>query len=270
MTKTEKVIADYILDHLNTIGLQTATSLAYEIGVSDTSIIRFIRTLGFSGYSDFKREMSAQMVKKYHETLSAGEKYIRTRDILDQDNLILDSMGRTIDNIRKSCESLEIGVINCIAELLIQSRRKFIVGFRGTSCCATYMSRKLLLLMPDVFCCDYAESTTIERIVDIGPKDCILLYSFPRYTELNKSLIEIAKRCGAKVIVITDRITSPLASDADLLITASVEGLGVTNSYVVPIFISEIILLAISSKIDISNDHRTELMDEYLDRHKMY
>ena len=53
LTKTEKVIADYILDNINNIGLSTVTDISLKLGVSDTSIIRFIRLLGFAGFADF-------------------------------------------------------------------------------------------------------------------------------------------------------------------------------------------------------------------------
>ena len=52
LTKTEKVIADYILDNINNIGLSTVTDISLKLGVSDTSIIRFIRLLGFAGFAD--------------------------------------------------------------------------------------------------------------------------------------------------------------------------------------------------------------------------
>ena len=54
LTRTDAEIAEYILANLNTIGFQTSTSLAEAIGVSDTSVIRFIRKLGFKGYADFR------------------------------------------------------------------------------------------------------------------------------------------------------------------------------------------------------------------------
>ena len=58
LTKTEKVIADYILDNINNIGLSTVTDISLKLGVSDTSIIRFIRLLGFAGFADFKNTLS--------------------------------------------------------------------------------------------------------------------------------------------------------------------------------------------------------------------
>ena len=48
LTKTEKVIADYILDNINNIGLSTVTDISLKLGVSDTSIIRFIRSVSYT------------------------------------------------------------------------------------------------------------------------------------------------------------------------------------------------------------------------------
>ena len=158
LTKTEIRIADYILDHINMLGLKTVTELATEIGVSDTSIIRFLRALGFSGYSDFKREMSARMMTQYRDALSPGEKYRKTKSAIRKENLIGDVLDRTMENLHKSVQALDMATIERVADTLINSRRKFIAGFRGTSCCANYMYRKLILFTPDVICCDQANT----------------------------------------------------------------------------------------------------------------
>lgn len=270
LSKTDKRIADYLVDHRSLLGLQTAADLALKIGVSDTSIIRFVRKMGFSSYADFKRQMNDQMMKQYTEALSPGEKYRRTRGTLHQDNLISAVSNRVIENLQKSCNQLDIDTIDRVAAILIQSRRKFVAGFRGTACCANYMSRKLVFFLADVICCDQAESSSIERLSDIGPEDCLLIYSFPRYSELNFSLIQMAKDSGATVVLITDRITSPLATDVDIVLPVAVEGLGFTNSYVVPMCLSEMILLAVSEKMDAESGERIKKIDLFVGKNKMY
>lgn len=270
LTKTEKIIADYFLDHIGAIGLQTVTELAMDIGVSDTSIIRFIRNLGFTGYTDFKREMNASMRKQYTESLSPGQKYFKTRDSINKDNLITDVLNKSLENIVKTCNDLDMETVHKAAKVLLESKHKYITAFRGTSCCATYMYRKLLHLLPNAICCDKAESLAIEQIIDIEKNDCVLLYSFPRYTELGKTLLEIARRRGAKTIVVTDRVTSPLVAYADIVFTASVEGIGFTNSYLAPMCISEILLMAISGNVKLDNDKRFLLLDEYVNKYNLY
>ena len=96
------------------------------------------------------------------------------------------------------------------------------------------------------------------------------MYSFPMYSEVNSSLLEIAQERNAKSILITDRVTAPLASKASVVLPASIDGLGITNSYIAPMCLSEIILFTVSGEVDIGNSERAEQIDYYLERHKLY
>ena len=53
LTKTDRKIADYLLDHKDTISFKTVSEVASQIGTSDTSVIRFLRSLGYAGFSEF-------------------------------------------------------------------------------------------------------------------------------------------------------------------------------------------------------------------------
>lgn len=273
LSKTDRIIADHILEHINTVGFQTSTALADDIGVSDTSIIRFIRKLGFKGYSDFRADMNARMAREYDEKqkeLSPGQKYAITKKRLNKDSLIQDTGSATIANLQKSYSKLSAETLEQVADIILSSNRKYIASFRGAACCAQYMASKLLFLTPNVIPVTQADATALERLMDISEDDCLILYSFPRYSEINFVLLDIARQRGAKIVLITDQVTSPLANKADIVITAHVQGLGFTNSYVVPISISEMVVLTVSGRNDIANGDRMQKIDEIVGKHKLY
>lgn len=275
LTRTDATIAEYILEHLNTIGLLTSTSLAESIGVSDTSIIRFLRKLGFKGYSEFRMEMANRMAKQYDASQRAasllpGEKYAQTKDRLNKDNLILDVGNYTLDNLEKSFSKLDNNTVSQIVNVLLNSKKKYIAGFRGTASCAQYMSNRLVLLLPNVIPILHADSSAIEALIDIEKDDCLFIYSFSHYSEINFHLIDIARRRGAKIILMTDCYTSPLAGKCDIVVIAKVDGLGFTNSYVAPLSISEVILLAVSSRTDAVCGQRLSMMDEIIQQGGYY
>lgn len=273
LTRSERRIAEYILEHLDTIGLQTSTALAQDIGVSDTSIIRFIRKLGFKGYSEFRSEMAERLARRYNQThpgLSPGEKYIKSQESLHQSSLLQDVQRYTLDNLQKSFATLEMSTVDRIADIILSSKRKFVAGFRGAACCAQYMSSKLLFLVPDVLPMLHADATALERLVDITHDDCLIVYSFPRYSELNFVLMDLAQTHGAKVILFTDQVTSPLAKRADIVVTAYVGGLGFTNSYAVPLSLTEVVLLALSSRSDDKQAERMNYVDELVGENQLY
>ena len=113
-------------------------------------------------------------------------------------------------------------------------------------------------------------ATAVENLLDITERDCLFLYSFPRYSEIARPLMEIARESGAKVILMTDRRTSPLANKADVVVTAQVDGLGFTNSYVAPLSLSEVILLSVSGRRDVTDSKRFNRIDSVMDREKLY
>lgn len=273
LTRTDAEIAEYILAHLSTIGFQTSTTMAEEIGVSDTSVIRFIRKLGFKGYADFRSEMNARTARQIDRAqpdLTPGEKYLRTLEHLGSSSLISDVSQYTLNNLQKSYAQLDQGTVEQIVDILLSSDRKYIAGFRGTACCAQYMASKLLFLTPHVVPILHADATAVENLLDITERDCLFLYSFPRYSEIARPLTEIARESGAKVILMTDRRTSPLANKADVVVTAQVDGLGFTNSYVAPLSLSEVILLSVSGRRDVTDSKRFNRIDSVMDREKLY
>lgn len=275
LSKTDSLIAEHILDSIDTIGLKTSTSLAEEIGVSDTSIIRFIRKLGFKGYSDFRVAMTERLTEQYNQSqgsheLSPGERYVKFQNNLKSGTLISDISKYTVSNLEKSFSKLTDETVDKAVDILLSSEKHYICGFRGAASCAQYMASKLVLMVSNVITLTHADATAIEAIADIKKGDCIILYSFPRYSEINFSLLEIAREAGAKVILFTDKFTSPLVGLADIVIVTYVSGLGFTNSYVAPLSISELLLLAISNRNDKKCMQRISKIDKLIGERKLY
>jgi DNA-binding MurR/RpiR family transcriptional regulator len=61
LTKSEKAVASYMLSHLQRLPFETAASIAEAVGVSQMTVSRFLRTLGYKGLSDLKERLRADM-----------------------------------------------------------------------------------------------------------------------------------------------------------------------------------------------------------------
>lgn len=86
LTKTQKMIANYILENSSDACFMTSTEIAMKLGVSESSVIRFSRSLGFSGFMDFQKALrkdyqdkSIEHLKFCHRTGSARGKTCATR-----------------------------------------------------------------------------------------------------------------------------------------------------------------------------------------------
>ena len=54
LTKKEKLIAEFVLDNFAEACFITSTEIAKRLNISDSSVIRFTRTLGYAGFMDFQ------------------------------------------------------------------------------------------------------------------------------------------------------------------------------------------------------------------------
>lgn len=270
LTKTEKIIADYILDNINTIGFSSVKEVAVACGVSDTSVIRFLRELGYEGYTDFKKEVNEKLLEQYNASLSPMQKFNQSKASINTGSVVNDVFNNSITNLANALNSIDEKLLENIADCLIKSKKKYIAAFRGTSCCADYFWRKAIYFLPGLVLCTKAESETLEKLIDISEQDCLLLFSFPRYSEIAFTILELAQRRGAKIIIFTDRVTSPLTNFADYLVTVNVTGFSYTNSYVVPLCCAEALAVIIGKKLENHTDERLGLLDEYIYKARLY
>lgn len=77
---------------------------------------------------------------------------------------------------------------------------------------------------------------------------------------------EMAYEAGAKVILMTDKASSPLAKYATQLLTVSVDSNTFFNSYVAVMFTMELLCSFISRKMGYSTEAKLELIDKYLSK----
>ena len=110
----------------------------------------------------------------------------------------------------------------------------------------------------------------IIRAADITKDDCVIAVSFPRYSEMDKLALEMAYDAGAKIVLITDKESSPLAQYATQILTVSVDSNAFFNSFVAVVFTLELLCTFISKKMGHSPEAKLELIDKYLSKVGMF
>lgn len=269
LTRTQKVIADYILDHIYDSCFVTSTALSNAIHVSEASIIRFSRALGFSGYMDFQRELRAAFqnrVTEVSDTITVpAEKLILHAKENKESGFRISQYTEVIDNLKAAFNENTEEMIERAAELITESRCKYVAATRGNSALGDYFHLYLKQMLPHVELTTAASLSPMDQMVSIGSKDCLILFSFPRYSALDKLTAQMAKDANASVIVITDRPASELAGYATVLLTAPIEISTFFNSLVAPQFLSELLLTAISKRTS-HLEERLRKIDHYLDQ----
>lgn len=269
LTKKEQLIAEYVLDNFAEACFITSTEIAKKLNISDSSVIRFTRTLGYAGFMDFQKALR----KKYTERINSVSESITIpseRLKVSIDKLGDDIVGSYFSNVMQNLQS-------CIrdnasidferaADLIRCSRRKFIVCSRADSSIGDQMLLMLKHMLPDVYETSHPALNVIDHLSDISKEDCVIAVSFPRYSEIDRLALEMAYDAGAKIVLITDKASSPLAKYATQLLTVSVDSNAFFNSFVAVVFTLELLCTFISKKMGYATESKLELIDKYLSK----
>lgn len=63
-TRVEKIVADYVLNHGGEVVNMRIRELAFRCAVGESSIVRFCRTVGLSGYDDLRLSLAAALERE--------------------------------------------------------------------------------------------------------------------------------------------------------------------------------------------------------------
>ncbi len=270
LTKKEKLIAEFVLDHFAEACFITSTEIAKRLCISDSSVIRFTRTLGYTGFMDFQkaiRKMYTERKNSVSEQITVPSERLKLSiGKLDENNIMESYFSNVMQNLESCVDNNDTIDFERAAGLIVGSKRKFIVTSRANSCIGDMLLLLLKHLLPDVYETSHPALNVIDHLCDITENDCIIAVSFPRYSEMDLLAAQMAYEAGAKIILITDKASSPLAQYATQLLTVSVESNTFFNSYVGVLFTMELLCSFISKKMGYSTEAKLKLIDRYLSK----
>ncbi|MCI5868667.1 MAG: MurR/RpiR family transcriptional regulator [Dorea sp.] len=269
LTKTQKVIAKFILDNSADACFMTSTEIALKLGVSESSVIRFSRSLGYIGFMDFQKALRKDYqgkVLSISSNITVPSQRIAKRAKLENSS---DYINRHFKNAVKNLENVfaqnSIQTFEEAADIIISSKRKYIAASRGNTCLSDYFLLYLKQMVPHVVMTNTNSISPIDHMCNISKEDCLIIFSFPRYSSMDKITAEMAHDAGASIIVITDKPSALLSQYATVLLTVSVDSNAFFNSLVGPQFVVEALLETISHKVK-GIEKRLKKIDQYLGR----
>ena len=264
LTKAQEKIAEYWIHNPERVGMSSSMELAEAIGVSDVSITRFARAIGYEGFTDLKNDIYNSMALR----ASGGDSDL---SLVERANLSREKYGGLISsadyqrilryNMERTVQQNSKEAINRVVELLLSAEHRYVVGFRGCLGTATQCAWLMRFLIDHVISVTDEGPGSIGSVQDITSRDCMLIFSMSRYYQMDLNLVKLAQMKGAKVCLITNSVLSPLAEYADVVLLAEVKTASFFNSMAAVNMLSEYLLTSIFQRCKESHKERMEERD---------
>ncbi|WP_255312425.1 MurR/RpiR family transcriptional regulator [Kiloniella majae] len=218
LSKRLKQIAEYALDNPNDMALETVSEIAERAGVQPSSLIRFAKAFGFSGFSEMQKIFRSHLIENgsnYKERIrSLGRDDSRQSNsssvVLDD---FIDGGIAALNNLREvlNPEKLEQAV-----EALASAEVIYLTAQRRSFPIASYLSYALAQLDKRCVLIDGNGGMYFEQARSIRQGDVLLAISFKSYAAEVVQLVKETKSKDIPVVSISDGILSPLAQHSDV------------------------------------------------------
>lgn len=266
LSKGQKLIAQYIFNHYDKVAFMTASKLGVMVGVSESTVVRFANTLGYSGYPKLQEALQ-ELVKNKLTTVQRVE---MLNDYNNDGTTLEKVLKADIDNIRDTIDDIDINAFNEFCEALSKATRIYIVGMRSSYVVARYLGFYLNLILDNVQVIRLDMGEPFEQMIRVGEGDVVLAISFPRYSKKSSQTLQFAKERGATVLSLTDSHFAPVSSlsDTTLLIKSAMASF--VDSLVPALSVANAIIVTVgkNEKEDITN--YLEDLEEVWDKYDVY
>ena len=231
MTKTERKVASWFLGHHHDFAFYPLEKVAQSAGVSTTSVIRFCRSLGFSGFRDYQDTLREEIRRQKDLPL----KYRETMEHSSEDELLSLTVRRSLECISETMKALSPELLRESVRMISGAGRVYTFGMKESFSLAHYAYTRLLTVRDSVFLLDAPHGGVIEPLLGLTEEDAVIVFLFHRYTKAALDILPVLREQKAKVIMITDEPSDEVASFADLLLPCTVNAGGIKNTQTAPV-----------------------------------
>lgn len=211
-TVAERKIAFYVRENMDKALHCTLLELAEQIGVSDASVVRFCKSIGYKGFQEFK--ICAAM-----ERLPPGQQYHPKLHKDDSPEEICHKIFATeITALQRTLQALDMTVITQTVDSLLKASRIVFAGTGASMMVCRDAHHKFLQIGIHVSAAEDKDVQLMEAAL-LNPGDVLFAISHSGNNLHVLHAAELGKSCGATIVGLTSPSKNKLSQIADHTIT---------------------------------------------------
>jgi DNA-binding MurR/RpiR family transcriptional regulator len=200
-TNAEKALANYMLANLNGVPFETSATLAAKVGVSEPTVGRFCRALGYARFKDLKEDLRDNIGT---QPWLAGDRLKEFRDRSQNGDALARSLELEIAALLRIYEIANTKEWARAVKRLANTPQLFVAGFQTERGIAQYFANQLQYLRPGVQLADIAGGNFSEILLNPPKSTCLVIFEARRYSRLNLLLAQEARKAKIPITLVTD------------------------------------------------------------------
>lgn len=267
MSKSHKLIAEYISQYYDQAVFMTAAKLGEELGISESTVVRFASGMGYDGYPEFQKALAECVKKKLGAVHRIDAKYGKST----QSEVLTSVLTADMEKLQHTMDNLDPAAFEAAVDIILEAKTVYVCGLRSNEPLAAFLHFYLNMIRGNVVLLNTTSVTELfEQMIHIGEKDCFIGISFPRYSMRTLKAMEFANDRNAKVIALTDSANSPMNLYSSCNLLARSDMVSIVDSLVAPLSVINALVVALCLKCPGEVKENLQMLEETWNNYQVY
>jgi DNA-binding MurR/RpiR family transcriptional regulator len=216
-SRSQKDVAQYIVDHLDEAAFQTAEELARRANTSSSTVVRFSQALGFEGFPELQAAAREEYrrVHTKNEPKTGSQASSTPLFSLDQNEF---ETALTADhlNVEETARKVSRSSVEALIEAIVSAEKVLVAGTDQMAFFASYLRHLLMLLDLRVDVVASPSQEALSRLGRIDGNTLVIGLSAGRPHPLVVRAMKLARHRKARTAAVTDATLSEVAKLAQI------------------------------------------------------
>jgi DNA-binding MurR/RpiR family transcriptional regulator len=245
LTKSEKRIANYLRKNQEESAFLAAGEIADRLGLSEATLVRFARSLGFSSYPAMRTLLQATFRRRVtHSARLRG----RLEDLRQGGDIFERLVVSEMDYLTQALETVDRQALQKSVDLLRSCEHIYVYGVGPSVSLADLIEIRLGRFGRQVIPLRTAGREILEPLMLMKENDLLFMICFFDISPAQNLILDYANEVHCPVIILTDTLGSIIGDKADIVLAARRGPMAEFHSLVVPMTIINTILLALANE----------------------
>ena len=208
-SRSQKDVAQYIVDHLDEAAFQTAEELARRANTSSSTVVRFSQALGFEGFPELQQAARDEYRRR---PPGAVETIAATAPLFSLDHTEFEAaLAADHVNVEDTAHKLSRSDVEAAIDAIVSAEHVLIAGTDQMAFFASYLRHLLMLLDLRAEIVASPSQEALGRLSRIDERTLVIGLSAGRPHPLITRTMKLARHRKAPTLAITDATLSEVA-----------------------------------------------------------
>jgi len=245
LTKSEKRIANYLRKNQEDSAFLSAGELADRLGLSEATMVRFARTLGFNSYPSMRTVLQENF---RHRVTHSARLRSRLDDLRKAGDIFERVVVSEIDYLTQALETVDRQALRQAVDLFRSHNRIFVFGVGPSVTLVNLMEIRLGRFGRQAIPLATAGREVLEPLLLMTDQDLLFVICFFDVSPILKLVLDYANEVNCPVIMLTDTLGSVIGEQADVVLAAKRGPVSKFHSLVVPMTIINTLLFELANE----------------------